>query len=487
MTDDDILGSRAEQVLRAVLAERATALTPPVDLESRVHRTNRIRTRLLVAAAAAAAVLVGVGVPAGMSLVRADAPPAGPAPGPSPSPVPCEPRSSRQPAASAVPASRLPRQTGVRGSLAGDRALVDAVLGAGWHGLQEWAKKPDMRGERRTMDVRTLQLRFVERAGAGVVALVTADDTTGRWQAAQWVLRESGRLVLADPVSAMVQSEDFEREVGQLFSGDNPLFITTTDVCGGQYGVVLAPSDATVEQRTMPSVGADGRPVYPPAQALPSRGGLAVFPIEGPQPAITVSRAGVLLGSSTLLGTGRRSGMPGLPSGEVERAAREAPGDVDPGLAVAGVGSMSFGLDMAITDRPTGVRVLWGGRLRNGNAVVLAALRLPSGADCVFGVRAYRADQSGTMLSGLLPTGQLDDTMFSWQDHDYVVVVATKAAWAEVVLPGGAVLPVPLTEGGGSVVVPKGTRATLVRAYTADGSLIGERAPGTGLLPLPGP
>ena len=64
-------------------------------------------------------------------------------------------------------------------------------------------------------------------------------------------------------------------------------------------------------------------------------------------------------------------------------------------------------------------------------------------------------------------------------------MVAAGATRAEVELPGGTVLPVPLTEGGGTVVVPKGVKARLVRAYDAAGALIEERAPGTGLRPPP--
>jgi hypothetical protein len=145
-----------------------------------------------------------------------------------------------------------------------------------------------------------------------------------------------------------------------------------------------------------------------------------------------------------------------------------------------------------IADRVTGARILWGGRLRNGHAVLLAALELPSGAAYVQnaeGVPDPSGSGYGTSMSydGLLPAGRLDDTVFSWQDAQYVVVVATKATRAEVVLPGGGVLPVPLAEGGGSVIVPKGVEAQLVRAYAADGGLIGEQAPDTGLLPMPGP
>jgi hypothetical protein len=284
----------------------------------------------------------------------------------------------------------------------------------------------------------------------------------------------------------MVDDEDFERETGQLFSGDDPLLVTAVGVCGGLYGVVLAPSDATAALHTLPSIGADGRLVEPPARALPMRDGLAVFPIDSPQPKVTVSRAGVQLASAVLLGTGLGPAVRGLPKGEVERAAREAPGDADPGVVAAAVSMIDSYLERAVADRPTGVRVLWGGQLPNGSPVALAAVHLPSGADCIGNARAYRIREYQSTLTGLLPAGRLDRTLVSWQDNDYVVVVARQATRAEVELPGGTVLPVPLIEGGGSVQVPKGVRARAVRAYAADGALIGKQAPGTGLLPLPG-
>ena len=138
MSDEKTALDRAERVLREVLAEQADTVAPPADLTERARRRHRTRVRLLTAAAAAAAVLVGVGIPTGLTLVRADAPPARPAPSPSP-PARCEPPSDpvpdTRPTAAPVPADQLPRQTGVRGSLAGDRALVDAVLVAGWQGL----------------------------------------------------------------------------------------------------------------------------------------------------------------------------------------------------------------------------------------------------------------------------------------------------------------------------------------------------------------
>ncbi|HZB51449.1 MAG TPA: hypothetical protein VE547_20345, partial [Mycobacteriales bacterium] len=462
-------------------------VTPPVDLPERARRRHRTRVRLLTAAAAAAAVLVGIGVPAGLTLVRADAPPARPEPGPSP--ASCEPLSRpQQPTASAVPADQLPRPTGVRGSLAGDRALVDAVLVAGWQGLRDSQEQLDKTpGGRRTLDVRTLRLRFVERAGPGVLALVTAADTTGEWQAAQWVVRERGEVRPTGGPGGIVTDESFERRLGQLFSGEDPLLISTVDVCGGQYGVVLAPPDATARLSPPPTVGANARPVPAAARPLPLRDGLAVFPLPTAAE-VTVYRGGSRVGSARV-GTGLIQSAD-YPIAAIDRAIREAPGEVDDVLARSALPLQADHLQRAVPDPVTRVRILWGGRLRTGKPVLLAAFPLPSGATFVSAAEELPGTGSGYNTSypyeGLLPAGRLDGTVLGWQSGQDVVLVAPRAVRAEVVLPGGAVLPVPLTEGGGRVTVPKGVQAQLLRAYAANGGLIDQRAPGTGLLPLPG-
>ncbi|HVE28656.1 MAG TPA: hypothetical protein VNC80_01180, partial [Mycobacteriales bacterium] len=62
---------------------------------------------------------------------------------------------------------------------------MDAAAVAGWQGFQREAV--DQTNGARTMAAGTVRVRFVERAGAGILALATATDTTGRWQAVEWV------------------------------------------------------------------------------------------------------------------------------------------------------------------------------------------------------------------------------------------------------------------------------------------------------------
>jgi hypothetical protein len=245
-------------------------------------------------------VLVGAGLPAGLTLVRADAPPAGPTPSLTGS---CVSRTHPPPSASAVPASRLPRQTGVRGTLAGDQDLVDAVLVAGWQGLRAFnAELNRLDGHRRTLDVRTLRLRFVERAGPGVLALVTAADTTGQWQAAEWVVRENGQVRPSGSWGGIVSSEDFERRQGSLYSGDDPLLISSEQVCNVTYGVVLAPPDTTARLFRGPQFDADTHLDRPPPGVLSLARGLAVFPVDtSVGSSVAVLRDGSVIGQGPLV------------------------------------------------------------------------------------------------------------------------------------------------------------------------------------------
>jgi hypothetical protein len=474
--ETDPTRTAAERVLRAVLVERAADVTPPADLEARVRRHNQVRRRLLVAGAAAAAVLVAGGLPAGLTLVRADAPPARPEPSPSPAPS-CPPVSGLPATATPTPASPRPRQTGVRGSLAGDSALVDAVLAVGRAAL---GAELDRAAEDRQLDNGTVRVRLVERAGAGVVALVTGADRTGRWQAGQWVVREGGRLRAAGILNGFQGPVRDQRLSGRFFAGEDPLVIDTVPVCGQRYGVVLAPPDATAELTPPPAIAPDGQLVHPPAGRLALARGLAVVPLRGPgEFQLAVTRDAELVGYTTFRSSEAWPSPAGWPADELARAVREAAGEVDPELAERVADVNRRWVARTTADKVTGLRMVWGGRLRNGEPVLLSALTLSSGAQSIVAGRGHRQGGASTIIGNFHRAGPLEDTVFAWRDHDYVIVVALRAARAEVVQPSGAVLPVPLTEGGGSVVVPN--RAfTLVRAYAADGSLLGRQPAGNG-------
>ncbi|HEY6745888.1 MAG TPA: sigma factor [Mycobacteriales bacterium] len=219
--------------------------------------------------------------------------------------------------------------------------------------------------------------------------------------------------------------------------------------------------------------------------------GLAVFPTGAVgREKVTVSRDGRTVAARQLNsdGGGPIDVRALVPDAEVARAVRDGGGTPDGTLAGTIARMAAADLAAATVDEPTGVRVPWGGPVTAGRRAVLVALTLPSGALYVDSAGTEGPDKYARYSGdyhGLLPAGGLDGAVLGFQNTDgLVVVVAPDAARAEVVLAGGGVLPVRLTGGGGGVVAPAG-QATVIRAYRADGSLLGSRVPGTGLLPLP--
>ena len=143
-----------------------------------------------------------------------------------------------------------------------------------------------------------------------------------------------------------------------------------------------------------------------------------------------------------------------------------------------------------ITDRVTGVRVVWGGRWTHRQPGALIALRLPSGADYLAFVVRMPAQGGSTSysseFSGLLPAGRLGDTVFTWRSGTTLAVIDPRAARAEADLDDDRTIPVPLTDGAGLVVVPGGrAKVTEVRTYDSGGTELGHATPGSVLLDLP--
>ena len=234
----------ADEVLREVLAERADGITPDGDVYVAVlARRRRGRRRAVIGAGVAAAIVVG-GAAAAVPAVRG-ADRSLPAVTPSPTADPltaCVPPvlPGEKPPPAPVPVSQLPRQHDVRGSLAGNLAVTDAALVAGWQGilLNEGglaglgAKTKGV--TKHTMDRASLRLRFVERAGAGTVALATAADRTGRWQVATWVVGEGSTFRPTGGPSEQASASDLEP--AQRFYGDDPVFVSAYPVCGKIFG-----------------------------------------------------------------------------------------------------------------------------------------------------------------------------------------------------------------------------------------------------------
>jgi hypothetical protein len=90
-------------------------------------------------------------------------------------------------------------------------------------------------------------------------------------------------------------------------------------------------------------------------------------------------------------------------------------------------------------------------------------------------------------FGGMLPAGQLGDTVFTWRSGTTLTVIDPRAARAEADLDDARTIPVPLTGGAGLVVVPGGRAKVLeVRTYDSGGAEIGHATPGQVLRDLPG-
>ena len=486
----------ADEVLREVFAEQVGGRTPRTDMYGAVlarHRRHRRRT-VIGAGLAAVVVLGGAAAVAGGVRDSDRSLPAAPTPttSPAPNPTSCIPTIPPGPGGApmlppAVPVSKLPRQDDVRGSLAGDRAVVDAALVAGWQGL--WHGNAQLPAPRNELDPATLRVRFVERAGTGTLALVTAANKAGSWQAAEWVQGQGRTLVPVGGPSGVTSPPDFDRRLGQLFYGLDPLYIADAQVCGLPYGVVLAPAGTTATLTGPPHVDADARLVAPAPRPLPLQDGLAVFPAaQLGGPTVAVSRDGTVLGRRALeaevqyASPGRRA----APSAEqIDAAVRDGRGSPDRTLVGQIVGWGFDSVSRSTADRVTGVRVLWGGRERSGHPWVLVALRLPSGAWYVSDGFSEQPNNYGSANSGLLPADRIDDTLFvSGGAKDVLLVAPRAAARVGLVLSTGEEVPVQLTGGGAVIPSPNGAKPLRARAYDANGRVIASQAFNDGLVPL---
>lgn len=488
MTEDE----QTIDALRDRIGARVDTLIPPTGLYEAVRRRHR-RQRTAAITGVVAAVVVGIAVPTGLARTAAAPAPVAGKPTATTStapPAPCVPDAGEKLPAR-VPAGRLPAQTGVRGSLAGDRALVDAAAVAGWQGLR--ASNTSF-GRTEPLAVGSLRVVFVERAGAGTLALVTATDRTGRWQAAEWLAGQGRILVPTGGPAGVGSPADYDQKRGQLYWGDDPLFISAQQVCGLTYGVVLASPDATATITGVPHIGADARAVPGPTSPLPLTGGLAVVPAQQQKSksTVTVSRAGTVLGTQTFNSLGSYASdapaeRPGPTAAQIAAAVRDSPRPVSAALLTNVAGIVGATVGDRTSDHVTGVQVIWAGPWTGGRPAVLFALQLPSGADYVTFGTAESGGGFGFDFSGLLPAGQLDRTVYTWRNNRTLTVIDPRAARAEADVPGAGTIPVPLTAGAGRATLSSSkVVVTEVRTYDSAGTELGRAVPGSVLLNLPG-
>ena len=483
----------ADEVLREVFADRVGRRTRTTDMYGAVlARHRRHRRRTVIGAAFAAVVVLGGAAVVATGVRGSDRSlPATPAPAPPEAPASCIPTVPPGPGAPtlppAVPVSQLPPQDDVRGSLAGNRTLVDAAAVAGWRGIVGNERNLAGSGTRHQMDKATFRLRFIERAGAGTLALATAADRTGKWQATSWVVGAGTKLVPTGGEGNLVFPDDGKK--GQRYYGDDPLYVTSYPVCGQMYGVVLAPREATATLRAAQHIGADARPIRGGTRPLPLVDGLAVFQDDGGPATVTIARGGTVLGTGTLASlVGVSTGRPDPLSALVGTAVKDGPRGTDAELVRLVASSGQSSLAQSTSDRITGVSVRWAGSTPQGRPAALVALTLPSGAALLSEMWKTSESSSSGVYSGLVPAGRLRGTLFVAGDHSLVfVVVPDGAVRAELELAGGRTQELPLRDRG-AVVVPAGrAKPLLVRAYDANGTLVAEQTPNEGLLPVPRP
>ena len=474
----------ADEVLRDVFAEQADGITPDGDVYGAVlARRRRHRRRVVIGAGVAAAIVVGAAAAAvpGVRGTDRSLPAATPTEDPLTACVPPV-LPGEKPPPPPVPVSQLPRQHDVRGSLAGDRAVADAALVAGWQGILLDEGGLAALGGKHTMDPATIRLRFVERAGEGTVALATAADLTGRWQSATWVVGEGTTFRPTGGPGEQVSSID--PELAQRFYGDDPVYVSAYPVCGKIFGVVLAPPDATATLHEAPHIGPDARLVTGATRALPLIDGFAVFRTNGGASKVSISRGGMTLGTGSLNQfDGLAKPGPDPLKALIDKALKDAPPGTDADLVGSIVQLSRHDLRADTADPITGVRVLWAGSTNKGTPAAVVALTLPSGASYLVDMSEEPDGSSGGSGGGFVPAGQLDRILYAYGDRSGLIVVVPKGATrAEVQLAGGHVQQVPLRYGGAFVVTDGGAKPLKVRAFDKDGNLVAEQVPNEGLL-----
>lgn len=444
-----------ETILREVLAARAGTVAPPVETYPAVRRRVRHR-RQAIAGTVAAIAVAAVVVPTLDLRDRPDPPVAAPTAVPTGCPI------SYPGTTAAAAAPGLVPQHDVRGSLAGDAAVVDAVLRTGWATLVEDGTGGLLAG--------TARVVLAERAGGQIVGVVTARVGT-RIEQAYVVGPDAARLRGQDGGSSA-----FLPQSDPLVEGD--LLVGTVDVCDVPQLVVVAPPGTTGTLTWVTRIGARLTVDRSVADVPLRADGAAVYAPPAPQATLRLERAGRLMAEERLP-LGVRSGDPDAE--EVRRAVAAAPGDGDPDLAGGIVSHQPDALPVAQSD----LRVLWTGRTRGGITVAVAVTTLPGGAQYVWAGSGKGAGATQEDWSGLLPAGALSRTVLAWRLTGHPKVLAVVAVGSGVRSYSTSTDTTSFTEFDTGALIEDGAGIGSVSVYAAGPRLIGTQVPGEGLTPVP--
>jgi hypothetical protein len=437
-------------MLRDRIGARIDALPPPPDVYATVRRRHRRRRTAQVVATAVAAAVVVTGVPLTLNGLRGPASPTAASP------------------TAAGPSDGGPGNAGqpIRGSLAGDRTLIDeAVRLLLKHG---------------PVDRSTVQVSYAEESvGYRIVVLAAVRPTGG--EGISMVAGAAPGAALEWVAGGTGTRQPQDAGLGQQYFA--PQHVLTRFTIGDRsFGLALFPDGyrATIQRGT--EVAADCTLDTAPATALPVP---SFFPITGADaPSVSIYAAGGTKPALTqaLAPTGNGAALPELPTrAEIAaqiRASMRGKKDTADELATypeiwvrgTGVGTLP--------DRFLGV---WAGDLPVGRGyAALWGGVYPSGATILEGVSSNQ-DAKGLdgWFSGCLPAGTLDHTVIAVRlstaltkipGNVLVIFAPAGAKTAEVSFGSGAPVTVPLSQGGG--FLQHAGKGGQVRALDAAGQVI---------------
>jgi hypothetical protein len=426
------------RALGAALAPYVADLEPPPDLYAALRGRRRRRRRIGTAGLAVLAVVAVAG-----SVLAAGA---------------------RQDRSIQLPAVPTVRTSAVHGSLGNaDLTVPHRVCAGAAHVAPARVK-----------------LQLAERSGDFSVVMGYA--ASGRWLTQCFAVRTgAGPWQPQQGYSGTFDTPAFDGQMGQRFYGNDPLLVQDVLVGDGErrYLLVVAPDDAQVLRQSRVTITAQAR-VQRSWERLPFRYGATLVDTDGVADAVRVLRAGRQVAGVADSQHGVAGVVP--TSAEVTDALARARGNPDPKVAnghgdyeLPHLGQLQRHYD-----------ILWGGPLPHGGKAVLHAVTFPSGASYLWEDIDFAGGYGSTALLGLVPAGAATHWVIAWKQvaarphKDALVVVGpANAARAEAVLTNSAVVPVPLTEGGGAIEWP-GT-VVKVRVYDAAGNLLDQRAVGEGI------
>ncbi len=354
-----------------------------------------------------------------------------------------------------------------RGSLAGDREWLD--------GLRAAVKdRTDPEGEWRVVDRENIDI-------------VYAGDLPGERRALLVVPLRLGLIQVNDTMwyEAPLGAQPEQMEWAGSASVGDVVTHYEADSEGPGGLLVLTPPGASVEYSTRVTYGADGRVHHNWTRAQADDGVVVADLPPSDRPPLVHARVrdgGEEIYRDQVIGDWQPPAgwSPRIPRSVLVEATRQTRGDaVDPGFLRSMLDDVLSDAGLSIEDRLT-IRVPWSGRVADRDALLLT-VQPEDGGVLAYGW-SRRFDGIRQDLRLLLPAQGVTTRPIAWRveseeskaSTSTVMVVAPEGAVSAELVTERGVEPVELdASGAGQASVEAEQRAT-VRAYGADGELLGE-------------